>query len=154
MRRGAKLVLLAGSLPLVTLLGAQQAKEPVYVGARVCGSCHLNEGMGNQFSRWLLSKHARAYAVLAKPEARTIAELSGIPEEPQRSTMCLGCHATAVEAEEWRNEDPDDSNTPSLHSPTSTLTVHITIYEIDLPCDSCAPAPGAGRLRPSTGIVR
>ena len=67
-------------------------KHPVYVGAKVCATCH----QGNQFSRWLASKHARAYAVLAKPEARRIAELSGIPQEPQESPMCLGCHATGA----------------------------------------------------------
>ena len=50
-------------------------------------------------SKWLLSKHARAYAVLARPESKQIAELSGIPLEPQRSTMCLGCHSTGTFAE-------------------------------------------------------
>jgi len=104
MWRSAILVLLVGSPHLVGVLEAQHAREPVYVGARVCGSCHLKEGMGNQFSRWLLSKHARAYAVLAKPEARKIADLSGIPEEPQESTMCLGCHATAADTEEWERD--------------------------------------------------
>ena len=84
---------------------AQQEKEPVYVGARVCASCHSQAELGNQHGQWLLSKHARAYAVLAQPDSGKIAELSGIPEEPQESSMCLGCHATGVEAEEWERDE-------------------------------------------------
>ncbi len=74
---------------------AQEAadKHHVYVGARVCATCHQSENMGHQLSKWLASKHASAYAVLAKPEAREIADLSGIPEEPQEA------HSTEVERE-------------------------------------------------------
>ena len=75
------------------------ARPSVYVGARVCASCHEGRQQGDQMSRWLLSKHSQAYAVLAWPESKRIAELSGIPLEPQRSTMCLGCHATGTFAE-------------------------------------------------------
>jgi YVTN family beta-propeller protein len=80
-------------------------KHPVYVGVKVCASCHQGEGMGHQFSKWLSSRHARAYAVLSKPEAKKIAELSGIPQEPQESAMCLGCHATGARAEEWEKDE-------------------------------------------------
>jgi YVTN family beta-propeller protein len=80
-------------------------KHPVYVGAKVCANCHQGKGMGHQFSRWLASRHARAYAVLAKPEAKKIAELSGIPQEPQQSPMCLGCHATGAHVEAWEKDE-------------------------------------------------
>ena len=80
-------------------------KHPVYVGARACATCHAGEGMSHQFSKWLASKHAGAYAVLAKPEAKKIAQLSGIPQEPQQSSMCLGCHATGAHAEDWEKDD-------------------------------------------------
>ena len=79
-------------------------KSPYYVGAKVCGSCHQGKAMGNQFGLWLNSKHARAYAVLAKPEAKEIVRLSGITQEPQESPICLGCHATAAEAEKWEKD--------------------------------------------------
>ncbi len=92
--------LLAASLP-----AAEEEKHPVYVGARVCASCHQGEHMGHQFSRWLLSKHARAYSVLSHPEAKKIAQLSGIPQEPQESAVCLGCHATGAEAEDWEKDE-------------------------------------------------
>jgi YVTN family beta-propeller protein len=100
---------LLGCLVISLLLsypgGAREsAREPVYVGGRVCASCHEGPEMGNQYSRWLLSKHARAYAALALPEAKEMARLSGIPIEPQESPICLGCHATGSEAEEWEKD--------------------------------------------------
>jgi hypothetical protein len=61
--------------------------------------------MGHQFSRWLRSKHATAYAVLAKPESKKIAKLSGIPQEPLESPMCLGCHATGAHVEAWEKDE-------------------------------------------------
>jgi len=80
-------------------------KHPVYVGVKVCATCHQGEGMGHQFSKWMSSKHARAYAVLSKPEAKKIARLSGIPQEPQEASMCLGCHATGAHVEEWEKDE-------------------------------------------------
>jgi len=84
--------------------GAEGERHAVYVGAEVCASCHRGKGMGHQYCLWLLSKHAQAYAVLSKPEAKKIAELSGIPQEPQESPMCLGCHATGAHVEAWEKD--------------------------------------------------
>ncbi len=97
------IITLACSFPLWAEGGSQ--KNPIYVGVKVCATCHQGRGMGHQFSRWLASKHARAYAVLAKPEAKKIAELSGIPQEPQESPMCLGCHATGAYVEAWEKDE-------------------------------------------------
>lgn len=97
------IIIMACSSALLAQEGSQ--KHPVYVGVKVCANCHQGKGMGHQFSRWLISKHARAYAVLAKPEAKKIAELSGIPQEPQESPMCLGCHATGAHVEEWEKDE-------------------------------------------------
>ncbi len=79
-------------------------KQPVYVGARVCAQCHAGSAMGHQFGSWLLSKHARAYASLAMPSAKEMALLSGIRDEPQESAVCLGCHATAADVEDWERD--------------------------------------------------
>jgi YVTN family beta-propeller protein len=76
-------------------------KEPIFIGAQACGQCHDGPEMGHQFSKWRLSAHAKAYAVLALPESKEIVRLSGITEEPHKAKMCLGCHATAAEAEDW-----------------------------------------------------
>jgi YVTN family beta-propeller protein len=78
--------------------------RPVYVGARACAACHEGPGMGNQHSRWLLSRHAGAYASLSTPEAREMARISGIPGEPEETPICLGCHATGAAAEEWEKD--------------------------------------------------
>jgi len=102
------------TLIIIVLAGALwaaegQRKHPVYVGVKVCANCHQGKGirhddLPDQFSRWLASKHATAYAVLAKPEAKKIAKLSGIPQEPQESPMCLGCHATGAHSEAWEKD--------------------------------------------------
>src|SRR4030042_4587001 len=101
------LLILIITLVTSRLLLAHEAgqKHPVYVGVKVCANCHEGEGMGHQFSKWLASGHARAYAVLAEPEAKKIAELSGIPQYPQESPMCLGCHATGAHVEAWEKDE-------------------------------------------------
>jgi YVTN family beta-propeller protein len=86
-------------------VGAGNVKEPIYVGAQTCAQCHDGPATGHQFSKWRLSAHAAAYASLALPEAKTIAEFSGIPEQPQQARMCLGCHTTAAETEEWEKAE-------------------------------------------------
>ena len=99
MRRTITLLLIImGNAPL-NGAAKDNEKHPVYVGVRACTQCHQGPGMGHQCSKWLNSKHARAYAVLADPAAMKIAELSGIPQEPQESAYCLGCHATGAHVE-------------------------------------------------------
>lgn len=97
----ATLCSLCGVLAVPCTAAPARARQPVYVGSQVCAECHEGPGMGNQFSTWLHSKHASAYASLAAPEARQIARWSGITTEPQESVYCLGCHSTAAEAEPW-----------------------------------------------------
>ncbi len=97
--------LLAITLPALIVVGLRgEDKNPYYVGTRVCGSCHQARQMGDQFDLWLLSKHARAYALLSMPEAKEIVRLSGITQEPQEAPICLGCHSTAAEAEKWEKD--------------------------------------------------
>lgn len=104
-----------------------EEKHPVYVGAEVCASCHNGPGMGHQTCRWLTSKHAAAYAALAQPESKAIAQLSGIPQEPQEAAVCLGCHATASEAEDWEKDDTfhieDGVQCEKCHGPGSEYSV-------------------------------
>ena len=102
--------LLALLLPLGAIAarpagGAERQRHPVYVGARECAKCHDGRHIGDQFTRWYFSRHAGAYTSLSTPEARRIAELSGIPMVPEESAMCLGCHATGAEAEDWEKDE-------------------------------------------------
>ena len=104
--RGYIIVFLIVTVTASYPLAAQSnQKHPVYVGAKACATCHQGKGMGHQFSLWLGSKHATAYAILAKPQAKKIAELSGIPQEPQESSMCLGCHSTGAHVEDWEKDE-------------------------------------------------
>jgi YVTN family beta-propeller protein len=102
--------------------GAQQ-RSPVYVGARVCARCHSGPEAGHQFSLWLRAKHSIAYATLAKPEAKKIAELSGIRVDPQDSFTCLGCHSSGAQAEDWEKDDTfrveDGVQCETCHGPGS-----------------------------------
>ncbi|HOJ59757.1 MAG TPA: multiheme c-type cytochrome [bacterium] len=82
------------------------AAERVYVGEKACRECHHLSGKRDQFNAWYLSKHARAYVSLAMPESLEITRLSGINVNPHESPVCLGCHATASETEEWERDDP------------------------------------------------
>ena len=92
-------------------LRAQAAKHPVFVGAQACAQCH--DGKARATSSALAADGARpkAYASLATPEAKADRRLSGIPEEPQKAPICLGCHATAAEAETGRRTSLPHSKT-------------------------------------------
>jgi YVTN family beta-propeller protein len=98
-------------------------KQPVYVGSRACGACHTGRGMGDQYGLWLHSKHSRAWAALARPEAKQIAAISGLRQAPQESAICLGCHATAYNAEAWEKDEgfrtEDGVQCEACHGPGS-----------------------------------
>jgi len=110
---------------LLVLAGAAWAapKKPVYVGARACGTCHNGPGMGDQYSKWKLSKHAKAFAVLSLPESREITRISGLKGDPWKQPVCLGCHSTASTAEDWEKDDDfhaeDGLQCESCHGPGS-----------------------------------
>jgi len=82
-----------------------QNKERIYVGEVVCRECHHLAGKRNQFNPWRLSKHSKAYATLALPESKIIAELAGVNVDPMQSPICLGCHTTASHTEPWQRND-------------------------------------------------
>ena len=66
-----------------------------YVGVKKCKICHSSAKKGAQFKVWSVSKHAKAYAALASPEAKKIAKEKGIAD-PQKSEKCLKCHLTGA----------------------------------------------------------
>ncbi|HEY5657266.1 MAG TPA: multiheme c-type cytochrome, partial [Myxococcota bacterium] len=115
--------LVALALPLCAPSAGAQERHPVYVGARVCARCHSGPQAGHQFSLWLLSKHSMAYAALAMPESKKIAELSGIRVDPQDSFTCLGCHSSGAQAEDWEKDETfrveDGVQCETCHGPGS-----------------------------------
>jgi YVTN family beta-propeller protein len=76
-----------------SLLGTSERR---FAGVARCGECHSGPGMGFQLSRWRMSSHARAYAVLATREGYEMARTSGVDGDPQKSYACLRCHATGA----------------------------------------------------------
>ena len=95
----------AGILLVAAWVCADETKHPVFVGSSECAKCHQGAGFGYQQCLMLLQAHSKAYATLALPEAKEIARLSGIPQEPQEAAICLGCHATGSDAEDWEKDD-------------------------------------------------
>lgn len=81
---------------------------PLFVGRSVCMECHQpgTNGSGGAPARpcsaELPAKHDQAYLALGREEAASIAQLSGTPEAPSASAVCLDCHATgADEGRRW-----------------------------------------------------
>jgi YVTN family beta-propeller protein len=93
-----------GSMVIDALGRDDEQKHPVYIGAKACAACHSGASMGDQHATWIMSRHFRAHASLADPRSIEIARLSGIPHQPQSSAVCLGCHATGSEAEDWEKD--------------------------------------------------
>ncbi len=111
-------VLLLLSLPL-----AAAPLQPIYVGAKACGACHDGALSGHQFTKWTRTKHARAWEVLKLPESVAIARLSGLRRNPWEEPICLGCHVTGYNAEDWQKDDDfrleDGVQCESCHGPGS-----------------------------------
>src|SRR4030042_5178583 len=118
------LILLAGNLC------AQKSADLIYLGEKVCRECHHSKGNRDQFNTWRLSRHSKSYAALFKPEAKKIAELSGIKIKPYESPICLGCHTTAYFTQWWQRDNDfhfEDGVQGELgHGPGSSyLDVHV-----------------------------
>lgn len=111
---------------LLLHLGVQLASaplKPVYVGAKACAACHDGPEVGHQFTKWTLTKHARGWEVLKRPESVAIARLSGLRRNPWEEPICLGCHTTGYNAEEWQKDDDfrmeDGVQCETCHGPGS-----------------------------------
>lgn len=102
-RRAVEGLGLAAVLVAAGIAPAQE-KHPVYVGVKVCATCHSDDATGNQYEVWRGTKHAQAYRVLFTPEAKAMAQLAGILDPPEKAFICLGCHATAADAEPWERD--------------------------------------------------
>jgi YVTN family beta-propeller protein len=68
--------------------------DPHVVGVMVCASCHRGESMGYVVSKWRLTAHAEAYAILGTDEALEIAAAEGVDGDPRLSETCSRCHTT------------------------------------------------------------
>ena len=71
------------------------AKEPQYVGAKKCKSCHKKDLIGNQYGAWEEAKHAKAFETLKGEKALEVAKEKGLAGPPSEAAECLKCHMTA-----------------------------------------------------------
>ncbi|MDH3521176.1 MAG: cytochrome c family protein [Myxococcales bacterium] len=95
-----------------------------YVGADKCKTCHKKELIGDQYSAWQKSAHAKAFDRLKGDEAKKVAAAKGIAGAPHEAKECLECHATAAAVDASRMaEKPldvkDGVQCESCHGPGS-----------------------------------
>jgi len=83
-------------LLLVPALAA--GSEPaIFVGRQVCVSCHDAGGAAHVCTAEAGEAHGKSYRALLRPEALSIAYMTGTGEAPRDSQLCLGCHATGAD---------------------------------------------------------
>ncbi len=68
-----------------------------FVGRQVCVSCHDADRAAHVCTAEGGTGHAKSYRALLRPEAASIAYVTGTGTPPRESQLCLGCHATAAE---------------------------------------------------------
>lgn len=89
------LLLCTFSIAFMTTPATAQ-KKLRYVGSKACAECHKDEQQGNQYVKWLSSRHNLAYWRLATDWAKHLAsqreEYKDITE-PIKEERCLKCHA-------------------------------------------------------------
>ena len=141
--RGWRTILLLSLLPLLDERTKALGDLPMYVGQRVCLTCHV-EPEGISYCRHgALDGHRQAFAALTHPRARHIAALLGVTDEPTGSRLCLTCHAAGADVgPRWwapTFELQDGVQCESCHGPGS---LHVAKQR------KGAPAPSPER-RPS-----
>ncbi len=72
--------------------GAVQAGDHLYVGAAKCKTCHGKPEIGDQYTAWSGTAHAKAYETLAGDKAKEYATAAGITGDPQQAPECVKCH--------------------------------------------------------------
>ncbi len=87
-------ILMGMILALLSTKAAFAASDHKYIGVKKCAMCHKSESKGNQYGQWLSTKHAKAYATLATPQAQETAKKAGVLGNPQEAPACLKCHVT------------------------------------------------------------
>lgn len=98
MKHGITVGRVMGFLAMAGVAGglamAEGTAPAEFAGTKSCKMCHSKEETGNQFAKWTASPHAKAYAMLASPEAKAAGAKVGV-DDPQKSAKCLTCHSTA-----------------------------------------------------------
>lgn len=101
----------------------------LFAGVKSCMMCHKKADSGDQAGKWSASAHAKAYAVLATPEAKAAGEKAGVAD-PQKSGKCLKCHSTAYNFTEELQVKAEEGGAAKV------------VVEDGVTCESCH---GAGK---------
>jgi YVTN family beta-propeller protein len=118
--------------------------DPHVVGVMVCASCHRGERMGYVASKWRLTDHAEAYAILGTEAAWEMAALVGVDGDPRRSETCLQCHATGggvpptrgVQCESCHGPGSDHAARAAAGNPIASHAVGLTL-PTRATCEQC-----------------
>ena len=109
-----------------------------YIGVTGCLPCHAEEALGNQYRRWIGSKHMRTYVMLASPYGRMIMERMGFYGYAQETETCLGCHAfkpdTSLTESTFKFEEGVQCET--CHGPGSVHIARMKKMAEERPVDS------------------
>jgi hypothetical protein len=95
MTRGWAWIVVAIGFGLAVGVAGAASKEPQYVGAKKCKTCHKKELIGNQYGAWQKMKHSKAFETLKEDKALEIAKEKGLAGPPSEAPECLKCHVTA-----------------------------------------------------------
>lgn len=94
-----------------------------YVGVASCEECHIDKKIGDQYDIWLRAGHPRAWVMLQSSVAKIIAEKAGVKGDPQKSEVCLACHAAKARVDKVYIEPTfkfeDGIQCESCHGPAS-----------------------------------
>jgi YVTN family beta-propeller protein len=122
--------------------------RPHMVGVMVCASCHRGEAMGYVASKWRLTGHAEAFALLGTDSARAMAAAEGIDGDPRKIDRCLKCHATGDGLESTRGVQCESCHGPgSRHAARAAAGNPMASHAVGLTlptratCEKCH-APG------------
>jgi hypothetical protein len=68
--------------------------EHEFAGHKKCKTCHKKAEIGDQYSVWLESRHAKAFETLGTEKAKKWGAEAGV-DNPQTDDRCIKCHSTA-----------------------------------------------------------
>src|SRR5215470_5559990 len=94
-------LLALGLAPRIPQEQPKEAPKAQFIGAEACKLCHSRKTVGGQFKIWKEEKHAKAFDVLASPQAKEVGAKQGVTD-PQKDPKCLKCHVTGYGLPEER----------------------------------------------------